>query len=95
MQRSQLEYILEHSHDDYLEFDRIELKFSMRPDLHAFILLDSLVPGKQDIISAAEHDQYWLDIDLDQLASVISERDVIDLVRCGVRLDEEALSLFT
>lgn len=39
---------------EYLKFDRVEPKLSRRPDLHAFLLLDRLVPGIRDIIGCAE-----------------------------------------
>ena len=58
-------------------------------DLTAFTLLNRLVPGAHRMISGAEHDQIWLDVDLDELAKVASEDDIITLIRCGVWLDDE------
>jgi hypothetical protein len=75
-------------------FKLIENKFSTRRDLHAFILLDKLVPGKCNIISASEHDQYWLETDVKQLAKVATEENIRDLVRCGVCYDEGNESLY-
>jgi hypothetical protein len=75
--------------DEYLEFDRVETRLSNRPDLHAFILLDRLVPGTSDIVSAAEHDEFFLDVDLSSLAEVANEEDIRELVRCGVRISDE------
>lgn len=81
--------------DEFLKFDRVQEKLSQRPDLHAFLLLDSLVPGKGRIVSAAEHDEIYLGVDLAELAeSSITEDQVRDLVRCGVREDEESLCMF-
>ena len=74
--------------DEFLEFDRVELKRSSRPDLHAFITLDRMVGGSGDIIAAAEHDVIYLDISISELAKVVYETDIIDLIRCGVLLDE-------
>lgn len=68
-----------------------------RPDLHAFNLLDRLLPGsKNDIVAVAEHDEIWLDIDCDELAKVATTQDIEALVRCGVRYDSdlESLALF-
>lgn len=59
-----------------------------RWDLNAFLLLERLVPGEGDMISAAEHDEFFLSVDLEELAKVATEEDVKTLLRCGVCLDE-------
>ncbi len=74
---------------EYLKFDRIKNKLSDRMDVHAFILLDRLVPGKFDIISAAEHDEIFLQVDIEKLSEVITEEQYIDLIRCGVMYSSE------
>ena len=79
--------------DEYGEFDRIEKKLSGRPDLHAFMLLDKLFPHRKDIISAAEHDEIYLSVEPSELAEVATEEQIIELVRCGVRYDEDNDSL--
>jgi hypothetical protein len=82
--------------NDYLKFDRVENKLSQRPDLHAFMLLDRLVPGPgRDIISAAEHDQYWIDIDPDKLAAAATEEDILTLIRCGISYNAHNASLMS
>ena len=83
--------------DEYLKFHRVENKLSCRHDLHAFILLDKLVPGDSDIVSCAEHDQIWLDVTPQELEGVATEEQVIELIRCGVRCESgyESLSMFT
>ena len=87
--------LFEKHNGEYLEFDRVENKRSRRPDLHAFLLLDELYPGKNAIISSAEHDEFWLDISEGQIA-VMSEDTVIELARCGVRYDSayDCLAMF-
>ena len=81
---------------EFLKFERIVDPPSQRPDLCAFLLLDKLLPGKRDIVSYAEHDQIWLDVDIDALAEVASKDDVVYLLRCGVWYDDdvESLSMF-
>jgi hypothetical protein len=64
-----------------------------RPDLHAMLLLDELVPSGRKMVSSAEHDQVWLDVRLADLASVITPEQVQELVRCGVFIDRETRSL--
>lgn len=82
--------------EDFLKFDAIKEKLSTRPDLHAFILLDKLVPGTRDLISAAEHDEYYLSIEPDELLKVATKDQLRDLHRCGVRYDgaNDSLCLF-
>lgn len=89
--------IFEKHSDDYLKFSDIENPPSQRPDLCAMILLDRLIPGKRDIIVQAEHDEFTLGIDPDVLASVATEEQIVDLIRCGVRYSSsiECLQMFT
>jgi hypothetical protein len=73
---------------EFLGFEKVQNKRSNRPDLHAFLLLDRLFPGKKDIVSAAEHDKIYLDIEGDQIA-ILSDDEIIELSRCGVMYDGE------
>jgi len=79
--------------DEFLKFERVETKFSNRPDLHAFILLDKLVPGDSYLISCSEHDEFFFSIDPDTLNGVITDEQLLELVRCGVRYDASLDSL--
>lgn len=85
--------VFEKFNDDYIKFERVENKLSGRPDLHAFLLLDKLMPGTRDMVSAAEHDEIYLDVDCEKLADIASEDDILALTRCGVRYDEGTDSL--
>jgi hypothetical protein len=82
-----LESIFDKYEDEFGYFERVENKFSNRPDLHAFILLDKLLPGDTDIVCASEHDQFWLSVDIKELAKVIRLDNIVDLIRCGVIYD--------
>ena len=58
------------------------------------MLLDQLLPGDSDIVSAAEHDEIFMDVDLEELAKVVTVQQVTDLVRCGVQnYDDESLKM--
>lgn len=83
--------------DDYLKFENIENPEYHRPDMCAFIMLDKLVPQEKDrdMVSAASHDEIWLDIDCEELAKVATEQDIQTLVRCGIRYSEDGLCMFT
>ena len=81
-------------HDDFLKFERVENKLHNRPDLCAFLLLDKLCPHDgRDIVSAAEHDEIYLDVDTEKFAEVVSDVDILTLTRCGVMFDSETDSL--
>lgn len=79
---------------EYLEFESIHVKLSQRPDIHAFILLDKLCPTSGDIISGAEHDEIFLDVDVEELNKVATEEQALELIRCGVRCGEYGLAMF-
>lgn len=83
--------------DEYLRFERVTNKRSRRPDVHAFLLLDEIVPmehGKDsDMIAGAGHDQIYLDISSEDLATYATKDQWIELMRCGVRVDGETESL--
>ena len=73
---------------EYGKFEKVENKLSKRSDLHAFILLDKLFGGSDDIISCAEHDMIVLCVSSDQYNQLTKEQ-VLELVRCGVMYDYE------
>lgn len=75
--------------DEFLKFDRVTDKTSQRPDIHAFRLLDRLVPGNGYMVSAAEHDEIYLAVYVEALVAAATERQLIELHRCGVRYDSE------
>lgn len=88
MTLEELEALFEkHSDTEYLK-----RKGDGPNDLAAFIRIQNLVGGDKDIIAAAEHDEYWLSTDPTELAEAASEEDVIFLIRCGVRYDEDTES---
>lgn len=87
-----IELFEKHSDEEYIEFKRVANKRSNRPDLHAFLLLDQLVPGKRDIVCCAGHDEFWLEVQPEDLAKVITEEQIIELLRCGVGYSEDTES---
>lgn len=77
--------------DEYIRFERVANKRSNRPDIHAFLLLDELQPteNSRDMVGGASHDEIYLGVDVDQLSEVITEEQVCELRRCGVRYSTE------
>jgi hypothetical protein len=84
--------------DNHCESNRIpdHQKKSRRADLHAFILLDQLCPGRGDMVCSAEHDQIFLEVEPDQLITAATEEQVLELIRCGLRYDSctDSLAMF-
>lgn len=78
---------------EYLGFDKVEPKLASRPDLHAFILLNKLVPHTQEIIAAAEHDVIYLDVDMVKFGLIVTDDHILELVRCGIIWDAPSRGL--
>lgn len=83
-------------HEDvYLQFSRVTNPRSGRPDLNAFLLLEELLPGrKADMIACSEHDQCFIEVRVDELAEVINEAQVVELIRSSICLDRNLESLY-
>jgi hypothetical protein len=82
-----------HEDTEYNYPERVKNKRSQRPDLNALILLDELCPGSKDIIASAYHGQITLSMRPTDLAKVATEDQVIELIRCGLRIDDDADNL--
>lgn len=64
-------------------------------DYHGFERLLRLgVVGVGDILSSAEHDQVWLNVEMEKFASVATIDDINYLVDCGIHADENYDSLY-
>ncbi len=74
--------------DEFLKFDRVKVKRSKRRDLHAFMLLDEILPGVRPLIAASEHDEFYLDINCDKFEEIVTDEQIKELHRCGVRHDD-------
>lgn len=97
--------IWERHSERFLKFEEIKEPRHPRPDLCAFLMLHDLAPcvsdensikngfGMMDMVAAAEHDEIWLSVDVDALASNVTEEQIVDLQRCGVRYDDDNDSL--
>ena len=81
--------------NEFGDFEKIKNKRSNRPDLHAFLLLDELFPGDDDIISASQHDEFYLNISADNI-EILTDEQILELIRCGVMYNDEleCLSMF-
>ncbi len=95
MTEDQIEAFFEEHEDEFLKNENIkpERRLHPRPDLNAFLLLHRLHPNTEDMVSGAEHDKIWLAVEIEELHAA-SEDDLLDLMRCGVMLDDCGLSMF-
>lgn len=87
-----IKQIFEDNFNEMGRFEDVKVKFSNKPDVHAFILLDKLVPDNNNVIVTASHDEIFLSAGLEELAKVATEEDIIDLIRCGIRYDGDTES---
>lgn len=94
MTTEQIQNLFDKHESESHKFDRVHNKRSNRADLHAFMLLDSIIPGTVDIISCAEHDQFWLAVQPEDLAAVVTEDQIVELIRCGAHYDSETSFYF-
>ena len=90
------EQIFSENSKEYLKFERIEEKLSQRPDIHALMLIDRLLPESGNIIDGIDEDELILDVNTARFFKAATPKDIIDLIRCGVSFDKdmETLSLF-
>lgn len=74
----------------YGDFEKILGTLSTRPDMHAFRLIENLLPNKKfDMIASAEHDQIWLGVDPEELAAVATPEIIRQLVACHIFFDDQ------
>ena len=87
---AQLNKFFKDNDDEFLKFEKIPVtrRLSSRPDLNAFMLLDQLAPGDEDIVCSAEHDEIYLSLSRKAITCLASEDQILDLIRCGLRLDD-------
>lgn len=84
-------------HHELGEFSKIEQPRHHRPDVCAMLLITERAPrtpgqgAPRPLICKASHGCLYFDVDPDALASVLTEADVIELLRCGVTLGSDGL----
>ena len=75
--------------DEFIKFDRIENKRSLKRDMHAFLLLEELFPeSEEEMVATASHDTIYLSIEEDMLEK-LTDDNIIELIRCGIGYNEE------
>jgi len=88
MDKKRLLQLFKHYHEqDKLSFTNVSNKLSDNKHLHAFLLLQSLVPSKRNIIVKADYDTVYLDFVAEDLLAVITDAQIEELAACGVNYD--------
>lgn len=92
MERDKFIELFEKNGDEYLRFEEITDAPFQSPDICAFIKLYSFMHDEEkvrDIVRSAEHDEIYLcgldDLDLTN----VTENDIIYLIKCGVRYNDD------
>jgi hypothetical protein len=94
MNTDELLALFEKHSGEHGAFERVKNPLHNRPDICAFLLLDKLVPEPgRDMVVNARDEEFYLNIDPEALAAVITEEEVITLRRCGVGFFEEDMGL--
>lgn len=88
MTLDEMEMLFEKHEDQYL----VKPNGDPRRDIDAFNAIDKLCPSNGDMISCAEHDEFWLSVEPEKLASLAEEETIIFLIQCGVRYDNDTQS---
>lgn len=86
------QWFKDHEDEEFLKDHRILScqRLHPRPDICAMLYVHNFDPNDRDIVSCAEHDEIWFDFNaFDKL----TEDDVIYLLRCGIRWDDDARML--
>ena len=96
MNLDDLQYEFDKVDAEFLKFHKIPNKRrrSERPDLHAFMLLDELVPSTKCIIDSSSHDIAHIGVDDEEFAKVATPEIILELTRCGVLYSGEGYGLY-
>lgn len=96
-----IESIFKKHDDDFLKWEDVpaERRRHTRPDIHVFLMLDEKFPPEIadernfDIIAWSEHDEFGFDIDIEG-KNTLTEVDLRDMIRAGLRLDNGGFRMF-
>lgn len=100
MTLDQLEELFEKHSSEFVEFERIKNPKHTRSDLCAMLMIDEIQSRyypqirTAKMISWAGHDEIHLDVDVEEISEYITEKEIIDLIRCGIRLEEGNFAMF-
>lgn len=99
MTENQLEEIFEKYHHEDCEFGNIPNPKHVRPDICAMLMIDEIQSRNDSqrrtgMISWAGHDKIHFDVNVVEFSEVVTKNEVIDLIRCGVFLENGRFAMF-
>jgi hypothetical protein len=77
----------EHHEDEFLDTESLDI-VTLCYDLYAISLLQELAPATSCILSGVRGERLYFSTDVVDLSKVITESQVITLIRCGVMYDK-------
>ncbi len=77
-----------HEDKEHLQFERVYKPRHKLRDLNGLLLISALTSQRRTVLGAACHDEVYVHCDLKKLAVIITEDDVIEILRSGFLLDE-------
>jgi hypothetical protein len=76
-------------------FEKIENPMHCCPDVCAFLMLQAIAGGTDNMVSGAEHDEIYLSVDLDDVLDSCPTKEWLkDLYRCGVMVNYNGFSMY-
>ena len=99
MTLNQLEKIFEKYRHEDCEFENILDPKHIRPDICAMLMFDEIQTRNDSqrqagMISGAVHDKVYFDVNVGEFSEVVLKNELIDLIRCGVFLEEGRFAMF-
>ena len=91
-----------HAEHEYRKWERVTTRRCPRPDLHAMLLLEELVPWQPGTIPSTgqpmfihfEHRMGYVGVSPLALAKVVTEAQLVELCRCGLCIDHDTDQLY-
>ena len=93
LKMSNVEFFKEQEEFEFNHFERIVNPKSLRQDVCAILILDSLIPSGNNLIQSIESYNdgnlmyFILNVSDVEIEELLTEDDIVDLLRCGVFYD--------
>lgn len=89
MDVQELHALFQRHHEELLDWDRAEKRYSPRRDLNGLLLIAKLAPGEEPLLSWWSHCDAWLSVAPEDVAKTATEAEVVELLRSGIMLHPE------
>ncbi len=79
-----LEEFFELHNDEHGKFEHIEKPLNQRADICLLLLLDQLIPGKNNLIVRSNRYEIIFDIDIEDFSKKVNVNQLLNMIRCGL-----------